>query len=121
MRPRVVLRLKRRRVVKFLGLSGQPDSAARPPASVATPASQTLDDVVPATPSPLHTSDPVLRRLLEVNTEGLRKRRIGLGFSPEIQVSQPGPKHRLLSAKLNISSLIEFVTLLSISRSISLL
>ncbi len=93
----------------YLGSSGQPDSAVRPPASVATPASQSLDDVVPATPTPSQTSDPVLRHLLEVNTEALRKRRIGLGFSPEIQVSQPGTKHRLLNAKLNISALLEFV------------
>jgi hypothetical protein len=79
---------------------------------VATPASQSSVEVVPETPEVVPASqarDPVLQRMLAVNGEGMRKRRAALGLSPEIQVAQPAPKQRLLNARLNISSLLEFV------------
>jgi hypothetical protein len=94
--------------IDVVGPQGWPDSAVRLPASVATPASQFSDDVVPETPAS-QAFDPVLRRMLEANGDGMRKRRADLGLSPDIQVAQPAPKKRLLSARLNISSLLKFV------------
>ncbi len=71
-----------------------------------TPASQ-HDDVVASTPAlpSAHTADPVLNRIISANAEVLRKRRIDLGLSPELQV--PAPKRRILAAKLNISQLFQ--------------
>jgi hypothetical protein len=72
-----------------------------------TPASPSVD-VVAATPAllpPAHPADPVLTRMIRANAEGLRKRRLNYGLSPEFQVSQPPPKHRLLNAVLDISTL----------------
>jgi hypothetical protein len=45
--------------------------------------------------------------MVRVNAEGLRKGRLDLGLSPEIQVSEPSKKHRLLNAKLDISTLFD--------------
>jgi hypothetical protein len=79
----------------------------------ASPASQ-REEVVVATPAlscsqrtqPVPApSDPVLAQTLKANEAGLRKRRLAHNLSPEIQVFEPSPKHRLLSAKLNISQL----------------
>jgi hypothetical protein len=98
-----------------------PGSAGQPLVVIETPASPD-DDVVSATPAPVlgHSSvpgDPVLNRMISVNAEGLRKRRLNLGLSPDIQV--PSPKHRLLSAKLNISRLFNKLvySLICIARS----
>lgn len=69
-------------------------------------------DVVPVTPStppcPSSSQDRVLALTLQANAPGFRKRRLGLGLSPDIQVSSPPPKFRLLNARLNISNLFNW-------------
>jgi hypothetical protein len=88
-----------------------PGSAAQQLVVLETPASP-HKDVVPSTPVPAPASqplndDPVLSRMVRANAEGFRKRRLALELSPEFQVSQPPPKHRLVNAKLDISCLFE--------------
>jgi hypothetical protein len=46
--------------------------------------------------------DPVLAATLRNNKEGLRKRRVDLELSPDVQVSIP-PKYRVVAAKANLS------------------
>jgi hypothetical protein len=84
-----------------------PSSAGQPLVIPESPASPP-DDVVPVTPPslsnpPVVTKDPVLARMVRVNAEGLRKPRLDLGLSPDL----PSRKHRLLNAKLDISTLFE--------------
>ncbi len=81
-----------------------------------SPGSQ-REDVVLSTPLPSKQSrgrsqtntshDAVLSQMISANADGLRKRRLNQGLSPELQVLEPAPKHRLVSAKLNISQLFE--------------
>jgi hypothetical protein len=85
-----------------------PGSAAHILVVPETPASQD-NDVVLATPALATGKDPVLDRMIASNAEGLRKRRLALGLSPEFQVPQPPQKHRLVNAILNISTLFELV------------
>ncbi len=74
-----------------------------------SPASPDEDAVptTPLTPPQSSSQDRILNLTLQANAPGLRKRRLALGLPSDVQVSPP-PKFRLLNAKLNIASLLNW-------------